>query len=137
MERALKPIRHTAAELQRQRNSPRAGWLQRHGIGIGGMACVLGALALVTVGALLMGSAAAPLRVPEEDQTARHARATITFGREGHLCRQATIDNRTGRMEDKGLVACETQSAGESPERLRERHTGARMDSIRNSFMSR
>jgi hypothetical protein len=85
-------------------------------------------LGILVVGVSMIQRSAAPVQATPDDHGARHAVGTIKFRAEGDLCRQATIDNKTGQMIDHGRLPCEKPAAEPS---------GGRLESIRNSFKSR
>jgi hypothetical protein len=87
---------------------------------------------VVVVGFAMLRDGAAPPRATENAQIGRPAVGTIKFFREGDVCRQATIDNRTGEITELGRVPCD-----QSKEGLGDRHPGGRLGSIRDSFTGR
>jgi hypothetical protein len=89
------------------------------------------------VGVFALGDAAAPLRTSPDDRSDRHNVATIKFAGDGNHCRQATIDNRTGELTDKGRGACEEPVPTDPKERLKQKYSGGRLQSIGDSFRSR
>jgi hypothetical protein len=93
-------------------------------------------LIIAGVAVFALGDAAAPLRVFQDDRGDRHKVSTIKFAGDGSLCRQATIDNRTGEITDKGRVACEEPVPTDPKERLKQKYSGGRLQYISNSFKS-
>jgi hypothetical protein len=85
-------------------------------------------LLILVAGFWMLRDSPAPVPATADDQGARNVVATIKFRPEGDLCRQATIDNKSGQMIDQGWLPCEKPSADQS---------GGRLESIRNSFRSR
>jgi hypothetical protein len=83
---------------------------------------------ILAAGFWMLKDSAAPVRATDEGQSPRNVVATIKFRPEGDLCRQATIDNKSGQMIEHGRLPCEKPSAESS---------GGRLESIRNSFRSR
>jgi hypothetical protein len=86
-------------------------------------------LLILVAGFWMLSDSPAPLPATTDDQSARNVVATIKFRPEGDLCRQATIDNKSGQMIEHGRLPCEKPSADSSG--------GGRLESIRNSFRSR
>jgi hypothetical protein len=89
------------------------------------------------LGLFLLKDAAEAFRTPAADDGAAHRSVTIRLAREGDLCRQVTIDNKTGQMTDKGRLPCDKATPTDPKEQLKERYSGGRLDAIRNSFTAR
>lgn len=89
------------------------------------------------VGAILSREAPAPLRASKGDAVEMHAVGTIRFRPEGNMCREATIDTRTGQMISEDRRPCEKPVPSDPKEQLKERYSGGRLDAIRDSFRSR
>jgi hypothetical protein len=92
---------------------------------------------IIGAGVFALGDAAAPLRMSQDDRKDRHNVATVKLPGEGSLCRHATIDNRTGELTDKGRAACEDPTPTDPKERLKQKYSGGRLQSISDSFKSR
>lgn len=94
------------------------------------------ATALVAVVVFFLLREGTPPAPPTPAQQAadppQRTEGVITFAREGDACRQVILDNSTGRLRDNGSVPCGKPATPE--ERLRERYSGGRIDSIRDSF---
>jgi hypothetical protein len=96
------------------------------------------ALFLVLVaGAFLLRDAAAPFRTATPERVDRHAVGTIKLAPEGGLCRQMTLDNRTGQMVNHGRLPCDQSPLSDPAEQLRARYSGNRLEGIRDWFRSR
>jgi len=98
--------------------------------------CVMAsALAL---GLFIVREAATSFSTPEHGRpSADEGAGIIKLSREGDRCRQLILDNRTGRTTDGGLMPCEKAPSNDPKERLKERYSGGRLDSIRDSFRAR
>jgi hypothetical protein len=98
----------------------------------------LAMISFLGLGYWLLGEAAIFSRTgATADAAADRAVGTIKLGREGDRCRQLTLDNRTGRMRDDGAQPCNKPISNDPKDQLRERYSGGRLDSIRDSFRSR
>ena len=66
---------------------------------------------------------------------------TIKLGREGDRCQHLSIDNKTGQTSYNGLLPCENPPPADpkewAREQLKQRYSGGRLDSIRDSFRTR
>jgi hypothetical protein len=93
-------------------------------------------LLLFGLGLFLLKDAAEGLRTTADDGAVQRY-GTIKLARDGDLCRQMTIDNRTGQLTDNGRVSCDKATPIDAKEQLKERYSGGRIDSIRNSFRAR
>jgi len=88
-------------------------------------------------GAVLLREAPAPLRATKDGPVDMHAVGTIRFAREGNMCRELTIDTRSGQMMNENRRPCEKPVSSDPKEQVKERYSGGRLDAIRDSFMSR
>jgi hypothetical protein len=95
-------------------------------------------LGILGLGYWLYGEAASASRTRDTAEArADRSVGTIKLGREGDRCRQLTLDNRTGHVRDDGAQPCHKPVSNDPKEQLRERYSGGRLDSIRDSFRSR
>src|SRR5262245_54419176 len=95
---------------------------------------------LCVAGAFLFRDTSDPLGANRTGRGDQHSVGTIKFAPEGDLCRQITIDTRTGQVLAKGRLPCDKPLAGASEAdaaALKERAAGNRIDVVRDSFRSR
>jgi hypothetical protein len=119
------------ASLRPRKQRATRDWTRLQGI----ILCIA-LLLLFGLGAFGLKDAAEAFRTTTDDGAA-HRSGTIRLVREGDLCRHVTIDNRTGQLTDKGRLSCDKAAPTDPREQLRERYSGGRLDSIRDSFKSR
>jgi hypothetical protein len=95
-------------------------------------------IAILGLGYWMLGASAISSQAgATTDTAADKAVGTIKLGRDGDRCRQLTLDNRTGQLRDDGAQPCHKPASSDPKEQLRERYSGGRLDSIRDSFRSR
>jgi len=116
--------------------APRIRKARRSGNGVRTIVSCAGLLLIFAVGVFAVGDSAAPLRLPE-DRSNEFNFSTIKLGREGDLCRRATIDNKSGALTDNGRAACEDPLPTDPKEIARQRYSGGRLQSISDTFKSR
>ena len=114
----------------------------RHGDGVRALVVCLLLLGLLCGGWIVLNESAGRSADVERTETSpAKSTGTIKLGREGDRCQQLSIDNKTGQTSYSGLLPCENALPADPRERakehLRERYSGGRLDSIRDSFRTR
>ena len=101
-------------------------------------AVVCVAMATLFLLALALQSRVA-IRMAQPTKEAKSVVATVRLAPEGNSCREFHIDNQTGRMTDDVRVTCTSSGTASSKagDVMRDRYSGGRLDSIRDSFSSR
>jgi hypothetical protein len=137
----MKPVSADAPALLAQPSGPpQPRPRRREGTGVRTALVSFSVFIIALAGAFWLRDAAVPLRATQDNRAhQQHAVGTIKLP-EGKLCRQMTIDNRTGQMVKHGLLPCDKSPVSDPKEELKdlqERQSGGRIDAIRNSFRSR
>ena len=139
----MKPVSADAPALLAQPpGTPQPRPRRREATGVGAALVSFSVFLIAVAGAFCLWDAAAPLRATQDSRADQHAVGTIKLP-EGKLCRQMTMDNRTGQMIKHGLLPCDKSPVRDPKEELKElrdlkeRQSGGRIEIIRNSFRSR
>ena len=140
----MKPVSADAPALLAQPpGPPQPRPRRREATGVRAALVSFSVFLIAVAGAFCLWDAAAPLRAPQGNRAdQQHAVGTIKLP-EGKLCRQMTMDNRTGQMIKHGLLPCDKSPVRDPKEELKElkdfkeRQSGGRIEAIGNSFRSR